>query len=256
MCIYLNRRTADLQGDSLKDIARALFKTDERGEFNFVEHVMKRILTCAGLIAFLALPFSAKAQDNPPEPQPTVQNPPKNPHTFNHAEVGVYGDLFRVPGHNGGSDVNFLGLGGRIGFNMHPNVALEAEMNYDFEKNYTTVTTSGGTTTTVTTGVRPLTGLFGPKFQFGTSGPFRAFLTGKAGFIEFSRSGMPASGTTFSSSFDQFGNGNTYFAAYPGGGIEAFIGPVGIRAEAGDELYLNNGTHNQLRVTFGPTIRF
>src|SRR5437868_13218858 len=27
--------------------------------------------------------------------------------------------------------------------------------------------------------VRPLTGLFGPKFQAGSSGPFRAFVTGK-----------------------------------------------------------------------------
>ena len=104
--------------------------------------------------------------------------------------------------------------------------------------------------------VRPLTGLFGPRFQFGTSGPFRAFVTGKAGFIEWSTSGKAPSGTTFADSFGQFGGNSTMFAAYPGGGFETYLGPLGIRVEAGDEVYLNNGAHNNLRVTFGPSIRF
>lgn len=56
--------------------------------------------------------------------------------------------------------------------------------------------------------------------------------------------------------FSQFGNGSTHFAAYPGGGIETFIGPLGLRVEAGDEIYLNNGANNNLRVTFSPTLRF
>lgn len=34
----------------------------------------------------------------------------------------------------GGNDVNFVGLGGRVGFNVNPNIALEGEMSYDFEK--------------------------------------------------------------------------------------------------------------------------
>lgn len=212
---------------------------------------MKRILTRAGLALALALPVALCAQD--------VQNPPKNPHTLNHGEVGVYGDMFRVSP-SGASAVNFLGLGGRVGFNVHPNIALEAEMNYDFEKNYTTVSTSGtsagGTSTTSTSSLRPLTGLFGPKFQFGTSGPFRAFVTGKAGFIEFSSSNKAASGSSFSNGLDQFGGNSTHFAAYPGGGIEAYLGPIGLRVEAGDEIYVNNGTYNNLRVTFGPSIRF
>ena len=217
---------------------------------------MKRILVCAGLVAALALPFSMQAQDtNPPEAQPRMQNPPRDPHTLNHVEVGVFGDLLRYYGHNGGSDVNFVGLGGRVGFNVHPNLALEAEMAYDFRKNYTSVSTTGGTSTTVKTSYRPLTGLFGPKLQFGTSGPFRAFLTGKVGFMEMSQSGANAQ-TGVGTAFDQFGNGNTSFAAYPGGGIEAFAGPIGLRAEAGDEIIFNNGAQNHLRITFGPTIRF
>lgn len=226
---------------------------------------MNRILGCAGLVALLALPLSIQAQDQEPPPAPAPapqysQNAPKSGFDMNHFELGIYGDMFRVsPAH--ASSVNFLGLGGRIGFNVHPNIALEAEMNYDFEKNYTSISTGSNsgtvTSTTVSTRTRPLTGLFGPKFQFGTSGPFRAFVTGKVGFTEFSHSTTTtASGQTFDNAFDQFGGGTTHFAAYPGGGIEAFAGPIGIRVEAGDQIYFNNGTYNNLRVTFGPTIRF
>jgi len=222
---------------------------------------MKRILGCAGLIAALALPLALNAQDQTSAPPPQyVQNPPHSRWDMNHATIGVYGDMFRVnPAH--AAAVNFLGLGARVGFNVHPNVALEAEMNYDFEKNYTTITTgtnSGSVgSTTVSTRTRPLTGLFGPKFQFGTSGPFRAFVTGKVGFTEFSHSStITASGQTFSNSLDQFGGGTTHFALYPGGGIEGFFGPIGLRLEAGDQIYFNNGAYNNLRVTFGPEIRF
>jgi hypothetical protein len=110
------------------------------------------------------------------------------------------------------------------------------------------------TSTTLTSNLRPLTALFGPKFQ--TSGPVRAFVTAKAGFVEFSYSNNAPSGSTFTSAFSQFGNSSTHFAAYPGGGIEASAGPLGLRIEAGDEIWVNNGAYNNLRVTFGPTLRF
>jgi hypothetical protein len=209
---------------------------------------MKRFLICAGLAGVLALPCSGFAQARS-----------ANRFDLNHVELGVYGDLFRVPPVSSNT-VNFLGLGGRVGFSIHPNVQLEAEMNYDFERNYTTVVRTGGTTTTtsttVTSNLRPLTGLFGPKFQVGTSGPVRAFVTAKGGFIKFSYSNNAASGSSFASSFNEFGNNTTHFAAYPGGGLEFFAGPLGIRLEAGDEIWVDNGAHNNLRVTFGPTLRF
>src|SRR5258708_39084578 len=228
-----------------------------------MEHTfMNRILGCAGLMALLALPLSLNAQRDqaPPPPPPQEQGPPPpqpppyyTPHspsgryTNNHGEFGIYGDLFRV-NPKGGNAVNFLGLGGRVGFNLQPNIALEAEMNYDFEQNYTTVSTNGNTTgvtsTTITGRTRPITGLFGPKFQVGTRGPVRAFVTGKIGFTEFSHSHSTASGTSFSNAFDQFGGGTTHLAAYPGGGIEGFFGPIGLRLEAGDQIYFNNGTYN------------
>ncbi|KAA6456261.1 hypothetical protein DYQ86_26050 [Acidobacteria bacterium AB60] len=208
---------------------------------------MKRIFSCVGLTAILALSIPASSQ--------VVQNPPREASHLNHGDFSVYGDMFRVSPKNYPT-LNFLGLGGRVGFNVHPNVALEGEMNYDFEQNYTTVQGTGASSTTITSGVRPLTGLFGPKFQFGTSGPFRAFLTGKAGFVEWSTSGKSPSGSTFTGAFGQFGSNSTNFAAYPGGGIEAYLGPLGLRVEAGDEIYLDNGAHNNLRVTFGPSFRF
>jgi len=45
-------------------------------------------------------------------------------------------------------------------------------------------------------------------------------------------------------------------AIYPAGGVEASLGPVGLRFELGDDIYFNNGAHNNLRITFGPILRF
>lgn len=209
---------------------------------------MKRIAVIIGLGISLALPgWMATAQE------------PRSAMGENHGEVGVYADYLRFA--PGSSTTNFVGVGGRVDFNFHPNVGLEAEMSYDFARNYTTVNTTSsgasGSTTFVTSNVRPLTGLFGPKFQFGTSGPFRAFLTGKVGFIDFSTNNSgTVSGSTFSNAVAGVGSGGTHLAVYPGGGLEGFIGPVGLRLDVGDEIYFNNGTYNNLRVTFGPEIRF
>jgi hypothetical protein len=204
---------------------------------------MRRILAFAGLSAALSL-------------LPSFLNAQANPRSLDHGELGAYGDLFRVTAANANS-VNYLGLGGRLSLNVSAHAALEGEINYDFEQNFTKVSNSGnGTITTVTSSVRPLTGLFGPKFQIGTSGPARAFVTAKAGFIEFSTNYGTASASSFANAFGQFGNGSTHFAAYPGGGFEIFLGALGIRVEAGDEIYVNNGAYNNLRVTFGPTLRF
>jgi hypothetical protein len=43
---------------------------------------------------------------------------------------------------------------------------------------------------------------------------------------------------------------------YPGGGIGFHAGPLGIRVDAGDEIYWTNTAHHNLRITFGPTVRF
>jgi hypothetical protein len=168
-----------------------------------------------------------------------------------HVEVGAFADYFRL--NDASPTRNFVGLGGRAAFNIRPSIQLEAEMAYDFKRNYTRTFTDGINTELVNTSFRTLHGFFGPKFQTG-SGPFRIFVTGKVGFDNFSISNQNA--TAGFTSAVGLTNGTTLFAVYPGGGIEAFAGPIGIRAEIGDDIYFNNGAHNNLRVTFGPQLRF
>ncbi|MGA8154026.1 MAG: hypothetical protein WB952_23955 [Terriglobales bacterium] len=169
----------------------------------------------------------------------------------NHVEVGVFADYFRLSAPN--PAINFVGVGGRLGFNVHGNVQLEAEMSYDFKRNFTSTFSNGFTTQFVSTDLRPLTALFGPKFQ--TSGPVRLFATGKVGFVDFSTSNqtVPAG---FKSSLGAVTTGDTQFALYPGGGIEGFWGPFGLRLEVGDEIYFDDGARNNLKITFGPSFRF
>ncbi len=168
-----------------------------------------------------------------------------------HVEIGAFADYFRL---SDASPVrNFLGAGGRAAFNVQRNVQIEAEMAYDFKRNYTNTFTNGITSATVNTSFRTLHGFFGPKFQTG-SGPFRVFVSAKAGFDNFSISNQNApNGFTNAVGLT---NGTTAFALYPSGGFEAFAGPIGIRAEAGDDVFFKSGAHNNLRVTFGPQLRF
>jgi hypothetical protein len=169
-----------------------------------------------------------------------------------HIEIGVFGDLFRLAAAN--PTKNLVGLGGRAAFALNRNIQLEAEMAYDFERNYTYICECGtGSTVTVNSRLRTLHGVFGPKFQTG-SGPFRIFATGKVGFENFSYSNQsPANGFTGAVTLN---SGTTDFALYPGGGVEAFAGPIGLRLEAGDQVYFDHGAHNNLRASVGVQLRF
>jgi hypothetical protein len=169
-----------------------------------------------------------------------------------HVEVGVFADYLRLSAPT--PAINFVGVGGRAGFNVGSNIQIEAEMSYDFGRDFTSTFSNGFTTTAVRTHLRPLTGLFGPKFET-SGGPVRAFVTGKVGFVNFSTTNSGAL-PGFTSSLGGITTGDTKVALYPGGGLEAFLGPFGLRLEAGDEIYFASGGHNNLRVTFGPTFRF
>ncbi|HZQ17789.1 MAG TPA: hypothetical protein VFA90_03625 [Terriglobales bacterium] len=171
---------------------------------------------------------------------------------YDHGSVGIFADYFRFS--PGSSTTNFVGFGARAAFNTSHHIALEGEMNYDFERNFTTVCNNCASTSFSTTRLRPLTALFGPKFE--TPGPFKFFVTGKIGFVNFTTSGAAVTPGTVGNAITGSGGGSTHFAAYPGVGIEGFWGFFGLRAEVGDEVYLNNGAHNNMRVTFGPQIRF
>ncbi len=196
---------------------------------------MRRILIAVALVFGLMSPFMVWAQEG-----------------NEHVEIGAFANYFRLSRNN--VDVNFLGLGGRAAFNVSQNVQLEAEMAYDFERAFTNEFRNGNTFTTVRTRTRVLHGLFGPKFQTG-SGNFKAFATGKVGIISFTSTNEgPTQG--FEGALGAVDNGNAKLAVYPGAGIEGFWGPIGIRLEAGDEIYFDHGARNNLRVSAGPVIRF
>jgi hypothetical protein len=222
-------------------------QSTSKGHF-LQERRMKRIAwfaSFAGLSLYLCSPAWVAAQSSESA-------------RVDHAEVGVYGDYLRFTA--GKTSTNFVGVGALANVNVAPRVSLEGTMSYDFARNYTTTyssTGSGGITSNfVTTRVRPLTGLFGPKLE--TGGPVRLFVTAKAGFMDFSSAGNPkvVSSGTFSSAVNGVGGSGTHVAFYPGGGIESFWGPFGLRLEAGDEVYLDNGAYNNLRVAIAPTLRF
>jgi hypothetical protein len=169
-----------------------------------------------------------------------------------HVEVGAFADYFRLSSVT--PEENFLGIGGRAAFNVTHSVQIEGEMAYDFRRSFTTTTSNSVTTTAVTSHLRPLHGFVGPKLQTG-SGPFRFFVTGKAGFENFNVTNSSNAPAGFENSVT-LGSGTTRFAVYPGGGIEAFAGPFGVRAEVGDDIYFLGGAHNNLRITLGPQFRF
>lgn len=189
---------------------------------------MKRIALFAALMFALA-PFLAAQEKG------------------DHFNVGAFADYVRLHSAN---NLNFWGLGGRVGAGVHNHAMLEAEMGYEFEQE--TVTSSA--TTFTRTGLRELHGLFGPMLYAG-SDHFRAFLAAKGGFVNFSVSNKgPISG--FTGAVSSVTSGNTNGAFYPGGGIEAFAGPIGLRVDVGDLMYFDNGAHHNLRVSFGPFFRF
>lgn len=201
---------------------------------------MKRVIWMAILSALLAAPSLVLAQEGHGD--------------YDHATVGIFADYFRFAPNSSSHVPNFVGFGARAGFNLNRFTQIEGEMNYDFERNFTSTFNNGVTTSFTTTRVRPLTGLFGPKFQ--TPGPFKFFVTGKVGFINFTTTGAAVTPGTVGNAIAGVGGGGTHFALYPGAGFEGFWGPFGLRLEAGDEVFLNNGTFNNLRVTFGPQLRF
>ncbi len=131
---------------------------------------MKRVIWLAILSTLIAAPSWLMAQEGHGD--------------YDHATVGIFADYFRFSP-TSSHTTNFVGFGARAAFNASKQLQLEGEMNYDFERNFTTTFNNGATTSFVTTRVRPLTGLFGPKFQ--TPGPFKFFVTGKVGFINFTK---------------------------------------------------------------------
>lgn len=172
--------------------------------------------------------------------------------TFNHVEIGVFGEYT----HFQATHTNSVGLGGRVGFGLNHYVMLEGEVGYEFNQVFTEGFENPGTGTIsfTSSNFRLVDGLFGPKLQ--TRGHVRLFITAKGGFIHTGFSDAPGSFAGFVSTVNSLRTDNVDGAFYPGVGAEGFIGPVGIRLDVGDLMYFNSGVHHDLRVTFGPSIRF
>ena len=173
--------------------------------------------------------------------------------TPDHVNVGVFGNYVRLSDGN----LNLAGLGARVSLGVLPMVQLEAESAYDFDQAFTQgfTNSASGSVSIRRTDVRMLDGLFGPKLMT-NRGPVRLFVTAKGGFANFNIGNSPATFGTVGNAFSNLQGSNVYGVFYPGGGVEAFFGPVGLRLDVGDEVYFNNGGHNNLRISFGPTIRF
>jgi hypothetical protein len=207
---------------------------------------MKRffLFLMTGGLLFSVLP-TVRAQDN-----------------LNHVEIGIFGDYFRLgetkgPSLIGTGATSFGGVGARVSINLSRRWQIEPEMNYDFAESFSEgfIGPAGTTVGFSTSTLRILHGMIGPKLQTG-GGAFRAFLTVKGGGDSFMFSSAPVTFSTFTSSVAGLRANSVVGVVYPGGGIEAYLGPIGLRIDAGDEIYFQNGAHNNLRITFGPSIRF
>lgn len=169
-------------------------------------------------------------------------------------EAGVFIDYLSISQ----TGTNNFGLGARFGYRVHHDVLLEGELAYDyglnFDETYRNVV-NGNIGAIERTSVGVTHGLFGPKLQPGGGG-FRPFVTVKAGFMDFRLAPGLLPYSNLVSTILGLRTSSLNAAIYPAGGVEAALGPVGLRFEIGDEVYFNNGARNNLRITFGPIVRF
>jgi len=170
-----------------------------------------------------------------------------------HVQVSVFADYFRLSQ----TDTNFGGVGALLSFQAFKEIKLEGQMSYDFDQAFTEgfTDTTTGAVSIQRSGMRVLHGEFGPKVNIGRHA-IQPFVTLKGGFINFRLNNAPATVGTFFSSVNGLRTDNVNGVLYPGGGLQGHLGPIGLRLDVGDEIYFNHGTHNNLRVAFGPTFRF
>jgi hypothetical protein len=169
-------------------------------------------------------------------------------------EVGAFLDYLSISK----TGTHNFGIGGRFGYRVHRNVMMEGELAYDYGLNFDEAfrnVVTGNLIAIGRTSIGVTHGVFGPKLQ-SSHGPFRPFITFKGGFVDFRFSPSLVPYSNVVSALTGIRTSNLNAAIYPGGGIEASLGPVGLRLEVGDEIYFNNGAQNNLRITFGPIIRF
>lgn len=169
-------------------------------------------------------------------------------------EVGIFLDSLSVSQTN----TDNLGIGARVACQIHHNVMIEGELAYDYGLNFNEAfhnVITGNVVAIERTSIGITHGLFGPTLIRG-EGHLHPFATFKAGFIDFRLSSSLLPYVDIVSPILNLRTSSLNAALYPAAGLEATLGPLGLRLEAGDELYFNQGAHNNLRITFGPILRF
>ena len=171
-----------------------------------------------------------------------------------HVEAGLFLDYVRISQ----TQTNNFGVGGRFGFGVHHTVMAEGEIAYDYGVNFNEVyrnIENGNLIAIEQTSIGVTQVLFGPKFQ-PAHGHLRPFGTLKGGFIDFRLSPSLIPYSNVGSAVLGIRDSTLNPALYPGGGATATLGPLGLRLEFGDLIDFNDGAHNNLRITFGPILRF
>lgn len=171
----------------------------------------------------------------------------------NNVELGVFGEYYRF---GAGGNANLFGIGGRASANVLPMLQVEADASYDFQRAFTEgfTSTSGGAIFFQNSKVKRYSGLFGFKLE--TPGSVKFFVLAQGGATSFVFSPAPASFSGFTSTLGNLRTQDVIAQFYPGVGVEAFLGPIGLRLDVGDAIYFANKTRSNLLVTFGPSIRF
>jgi len=154
-----------------------------------------------------------------------------------HIELGAFLDYGRPE--IVGFPANAFGVGGRVNINLHRYLQAELEAAYDVKYANFVLAASSASVVLTNSKMGILHANGGANQYF----PERTIQ---------SVTGTPASVTTSTVSLNSF----THAVFYPGGGIGFHAGPLGIRVDVGDEIFWSSGAHHNLRVTFGPTLRF
>src|SRR5207253_10729077 len=119
-----------------------------------------------------------------------------------------------------------------------PHVMIEGEINYDFDQGFVEhcLSPSCGGVTVANSNLKVLHGLVGPKFISG-HGSIRPFLALKGGFLNFQLNPIPASFGPFATSVQHLRANHVSGVLYAALVAEGHLGPVGLRLEAGAEVY-------------------
>ena len=169
-------------------------------------------------------------------------------------EAGVFLDYLGISQ----TSTNNFGVGARFAYRVHPGVMLEGEFAYDYGLNFDEAyrnVANGNIAAIEHTSIGVTHGLIGPNLQR-SGGHLHPYATLKAGFVYFRLSPSLLPYSNVASSIFGLRTSNLNAALYPAAGISATVGPLGLRFEAGDEIYFNSGPHHNLRITFGPILRF